>query len=714
MSRNEPGKANRRRVAQALTPADWRRCGAALKSRPTHSRLCMGAVFVVVVALAVTTRPAALAQQSVAGPVSFSRTVYPIFEAAQCRGCHTDDGVASATRLHFPEPNASPEDVEAFGVTLAVLVNRDDPSRSLLLNKPTNRERHTGGERIHPGSFEEQALTEWVRHLATVPGDAVAAARERLASSNAPATHDQPLRRLTHSQYNNTVRDLLGDHSRPADRFPPEDFVNGFRNQLRTQGMPPLLAEAYSTAAEKLALNAFRAGDVNNLVPCRPSGAKDVTCRDQFVRTFGRRAFRRPLDDREFQRYAALFNLQAARTGRFLDGARVVVEAMLQSPKVLFRIESAGGHDYAVASRLSYMLWDTMPDERLLEAAANGELRSRDGIERIARAMLGDPRAREAVDEFFAEWLRFDRTLGSAKDRRRYPEFTPELAAMMVQETRLLLGHLVWDDGNFMEAFTAGYSFLNADLANVYGVPAPSGEFDRVTLPPASRRAGLLGHASFLSSNAGPVETSPTARGIFVREQFLCQHVPNPPPGVNTEVPEPTIDKPLARRQRLQAHVTNPTCATCHRLMDPIGFGLENYDAIGQWRDQEVIEFESTRRNAPPKKVELPIDRKGEIAGLANGAFADPIEIGRILADSRACQECVVKQVFRYAFGRPETPADRDTIKAASTQFRDSGFRFKELLVALVRSPQFLEGLDGPADHLGQGNGGPEGRRRVR
>src|SRR5216683_1698577 len=284
-----------------------------LGSRMRASRWWM-LVFVMVSALAADALRAGV--QSAPAAISFSRTVYPIFEAAQCRGCHADDGVASATRLHFPEPNASPDEIEAFGITLAALVDRTDPARSLLLNKPTNRVRHTGGVRVQPGSFDEEALVAWVRHLAAVPEADVAAARERLAAGTTASTPNQLLRRLTHSQYNNTVRDLLGDYSRPADRFPPEDFVNGFKNQLRTQGMAPLLAEAYSTAAEKLALNAFRAGDVNGLLPCKPSSATDVKCRDRFVQGFGLRAFRRPLSDVELRRYAALFTAQAAKTGQ--------------------------------------------------------------------------------------------------------------------------------------------------------------------------------------------------------------------------------------------------------------------------------------------------------------------------------------------------------------------------------------------------------------
>jgi len=178
----------------------------------------------------------------------------------------------------------------------------------------------------------------------------------------------------------------------------------------------------------------------------------------------------------------------------------------------------------------------------------------------------------------------------------------------------------------------------------------------------------------------------------FVREHLLCQVVPNPPPGVNTNLPEPaTADAVRAKRERMLTHVENPSCSGCHRLMDPIGFGLEKYDAIGAWRDQEVIELAGEGRRARPVNVD--ITATGEIAGLANSTFGDSRALGRVLASSPICQDCVVKQLFRYGFGRPETPADRATVNAAAAMFRESGFKFKEILIALVRSPQFLEGL---------------------
>lgn len=605
------------------------------------------------------------------GQISFVEKVYPVLEASQCRMCHTRSGVASATRLHFPDKDADAGAVRRFGLGLRALVDAREPGKSLLLEKPTNRVQHVGGERIRAGSDAARSLEAWVRYLAAL---------KDLDASGLVQSHGLGVmtRRLTHSQYNNTIRDLLGDPSRPALRFPPEDFVDGFKNQSRNQGMPPLLVEAYSTAAERLAANAFRAADANGLIPCKPAGVNDAKCRDNFIRQFGLRAFRRPLSDTEVSRYAAAF------TGRktFHEGARVVVEAMLQSPKFLF-VDSGAG-DYAIAGRMSYFLWDTMPDEALFAAAKRGDLRTAEGRERVARRMLEDSRAAQARDEFFGQWLRFDRVLHSSKERRRYPEFSPELAAAMVEETRLLLQHLVNSNGNFLDFLTADYGFLHSDLATLYGLPAPSGQFAMVRFPADARRAGLLGQASFLASTAGPAETSPTARGIFIREQLLCQHVPPPPPNVNTTLPDADEEKPLTRRQRLAAHVENAACASCHQLMDPIGFGLEHFDALGKWREKEVL-------LAGKKQLSLPLETTGEIAGLTGAKFEDARQLGKILAESRVCQECIVRQVFRYANGRPETDADEAAIQKLAAEFKGSGFKFRELLVGVAKGNEFAD-----------------------
>jgi hypothetical protein len=392
----------------------------------------------------------------------------------------------------------------------------------------------------------------------------------------------------------------------------------------------------------------------------------------------------------ELQRYTAAFSAQARETGKFLDGARAVVEAMLQSPKFLFHVEAGPDGksvDYAIASRLSYLLWDTMPDNALLDAAAKGELRTAAGRERAAQRLLANPQASQSLDEFFNQWLRFDRVMNAFKERRKYPEFSLEMAAEMVEETRRLLQHLVWNNGNFMELLTADYGFLSSDLATLYKLPAPPGQFELSRFPASTRRAGFLGHGSFLAATAGPTDTSPTARGIFVREQLLCQHVPPPPPNVNTMLADLTEEKPLTRRQRMTEHAINPACSSCHRLMDPIGFGLESFDAIGRWREKESV-------STPAKKFDLPLDTGGEIAGIPNSAFSEPKQLGRILAESPVCQECVIRQIFRYAYGRLETPADQETIHQLFVKFRDSGFHFKDVLIALVRSPEFLRGLD--------------------
>jgi hypothetical protein len=615
-----------------------------------------------------------------AAETPFSTSVYPALERAACRSCHSHDGVASATRLRFPETGASAVRIDEFGKSLVTLVDRAHPDQSLLLQKPTNRAAHTGGERIKRGGSEDAVLRAWVGQLAAMTDAEVARARAYREDAR-PAAAGPVLRRLTNIQYNNTVRDLVGELSQPANQFPPEDFVNGFKNQYEAQSLSPMHFEAYSAAAERLARNVFKRGDAADLIGCKPS----PQCRSQFVRSFLLKAFRRPADGKEQKRYEALFD-----TG----GAQAVIEAVLQSPHFLFRLDETPEpmlKPYAAASRLSYALWNTMPDATLLQSAANGELSTPNGLRRAARRLLDDPKARESLDDFVSQWFRFDRVIATGRDRRTYPKFNRETATAMTEESRRFVADLVWNDRNFMELFTSEYGYVNEALAALYGVPAPAKEFDAVKFAPESERGGVLGQALFLTLTSKPSDTSPTSRGLFVREQFLCQHVANPPPGVSANLPPLNESKAQTNRERMAMHASDATCAACHILMDPIGLGLEKFDAIGARREKAKLVFYPLDRKSkePPKTVELDLDTSGRVAGIADSAFSSPRELGAILSKTAQCQECIVKQYFRYTAGRTESPADRLMIHKVYEQFRDSGFRFQEMIVALLTAREF-------------------------
>lgn len=640
--------------------------------------------------------PVASAQATGAVDESFfALKLHPVLHAAQCVRCHNDNGVASETRLIFPKADAGRAQITALGLTLLDLVDQQNPEQSLLLAKPTKRVKHTGGQRIKPGSDEEAVLLTWINYLAGLSDEQVRQAREKIARGQQRGLTSLTVRRLTHSQYDHTVRDLLGDQIQPASSFPKEDFINGFKNQLEGQGVSPLQAEAYGKAAERLAAAAFRGGDQRGLIPGKPASPTDALCANKFVRQFGLKALRRPLTDDEVRLYLDLLLKESGRTQDFLSGAGMAVEAMLQSPHFLFRVERGGPNaQYEVASRLSYFLWDTMPSDELLEAAARGELATVEQIEATARRMLDDARARASLEEFLAQWMRFDRALAATRDRRRFREFNAEVAAAMVEETRQLFNHLVWRDQNFMEFFTANYTFVNSDLARLYGLPAPSEEFARVEYPADSGRSGVLGHGSFLVLTSKPAETSPTARGLFVRNQFLAHEIPPPPAGVNTVLPNVTENAPLSNRQRLEIHLNSEACANCHRLIDPIGLGFEQYNAIGVFQKKMSLQFGSRydeSRGRRTTTVELDVDPSAYIQGMDDSEFSTPKELGRLLADSNACQRCIVKQLFRYAFGREETPSDQPVIDGLLQKFRNSGFRFRELVVALVTSDLFLQ-----------------------
>ncbi|MFN0102368.1 MAG: DUF1592 domain-containing protein [Bryobacteraceae bacterium] len=607
------------------------------------------------------------------GPEYFAAQVLPAMHRANCEGCHSAGaGVAAGTRFRFPEGELSKEEWTRFGLSLHTLVNRKDPAQSILIHKPTKRVAHAGGERIAPGSADEAVLRTWAGYLATntKPTDKFEIAERR-------GERKPVLRRLTNTQYNNTVRDLLGDDTRIADQFPPEDFVNGFRNQFQSQNVSPMLAEAYATGAEKLAKSAFRGGDTRGLAPCKEQTA---SCGAKFIKEFGKKAFRRPLLENEQARYLKLWAI---------GGAPMVVEGMLQSPNFLLRTENGAEpswRPYEVASRLSYALWNSMPDAELFRATAAGELAAPEGLEKQARRMLSDPRARNTVDEFASEWLRFDSLFAAVKERASFPMYTPELALAMTEEARKLVEYLVWEKRNFMEFYSADYAFVSTPLAKLYNVPSPAEEFGRVSLPPETERAGVLGQAMLLAATAKPSETSPTARGLFVREHFLCQEVPQPPPGVNANLPLNSREKPMTNRERLATHLSNESCASCHTLIDPIGYGFEKFDAVGQRREKLKIVFAPERKDkGKSETVLLDLDTSGSVAGAPNSAFRSPRELGTILAGNAQCQQCVVKQLFRYYHGRMEKAGDAATLRHSFDDFKKSGFHFQELMVSLLR-----------------------------
>jgi hypothetical protein len=307
--------------------------------------------------------------------------------------------------------------------------------------------------------------------------------------------------------------------------------------------------------------------------------------------------------------------------------------------------------------------------------------------------MLADPKARGALQEFFAQWLQLDRLANTVKDRRLFPRFRPEVAAAAGEETQRFLEDLVWNDRNFMEFLTADYSFVNSDLATLYELPPPKTEFGRVQYPEDSKRAGILGQASFLAATSQPGETSPTVRGLFIRDRLLCQKVPDPPPGVNTDLPPQTEGGLRGTRERLSLHVSNPTCASCHRLIDGVGFGFEHFDAVGAWRDKQYILYYRTGRDRDQREnaieTYVDIDSQAEVKGIPDSTFSSPKDLSRILAGNEECRKCVVKQLFRYTFGRPETAADGPLIDEAYRRFEASGFHFKELMLALALSEEF-------------------------
>jgi hypothetical protein len=502
---------------------------------------------------------------------------------------------------------------------------------------------------------------------------------------------DTPLRRLTRFEYNNTVRDLLGDTTNPANAFPPEADVGGFDNQAAALTASELLIEQYMKAAEGISERATT--NLSTLLPdCSPATDGEAECGAHFIATFGKRAFRRPLTDDETARFQALFDFATADPdmGTFEDGIQLVIQGMLQSSQFLYRPEFGEADPvdvdvvrlthWEMASKLSYMIWNTMPDDTLLAAAQAQQLGTKDEIAAQARRMLAHDRAKDAIRNFHRQWLRLAHLDTISKDTTVYPAYSDALRPMWKEEIERFIEHVVLeDDGKLGTLFTAPYSFLNADLASFYGDdvvgPAPGGAaFEKVSMDPA-HRAGLLTQGALMAVHAEGNQSSPVFRGKFVREQLLCQTLPLPPANLVIEPPE--LDPSKTTREQFEEIGANPDCASCHALMNPIGFGFENFDGVGLWRDTQ---------NGKP------IDNTGEITATESldGTFAGPIDLAGKLAQSPEVASCVSSQWFRFAYNRTVTPDDACNLDVVNEAFAASGYDIRELIVALTQTETFL------------------------
>ena len=490
-----------------------------------------------------------------------------------------------------------------------------------------------------------------------------------------------PLRRLTHWEFDNTIRELLGDDARHGEGFPTETSAHSFNNQAANLGVTPLLAEEYLRATEAIAANAV--ADLTALLPCEPGGGED-NCAAAFIDDFGPRAFRRPLTEQQRDDLLAFYDANKADHG-FDAAIELLIQRFLQSPYFLYRVELGMAEpddtgaipldDYEIASRLSYLLWGSMPDDELFAAAEAGDLQNPDGIAAQAERMLGDPRARAAVASFHRQWLQLDTVDTMNKDASVIDDLDDELRTSLKEGTVAFLEDVVFDGaGDLGTALTAEYTFANDTLAPLYGVPAPGSSTPvRVDLP-EGERAGLLTEASVLALTAKPNQTSPVIRGAFIQARLRCEILPEPPPDVDATPPE--VDENATTRERYAQHTADPTCAACHQIIDPLGFGLEHYDAMGRWRDDE---------NG------LPIDASGTIVDADNGDsdFDGALELAQILSGEQAVRECFVDQWFTFAHGRAPEEGDTCSVDSLRTTFEESGDDIPTLLIELTRTPSF-------------------------
>jgi hypothetical protein len=489
-----------------------------------------------------------------------------------------------------------------------------------------------------------------------------------------------PLQRIGRAQYANSVRDILKVAVDPA-RLPEDEKYGAFDGNVVVP-ITDLVVEQYVSAAEAAARLALP--EIEALVPCDRAALGDAPCARRFIETFGKRAYRRPLEADEADRYEELYGAFAAKG--YPDALRIIVQTMLQAPSFLYRVEllptaaTSGAIEpldgYELASRLSFFLLSTTPDDALLDAAESGELT--DGATLMAQAdrLLEDERFADTLGSFHLQWLELTRLSSLARDEELFPEYTPELGAAMRDETLRFVDYVIREgDARFETLLTAPYSFPSGPLLPIYDIDESDVSSDGPTM--LEHRAGILTQPSFLTAHAHYNQTSPVQRGKVIIRNVLCQALPDPPPNVNATPPDPSPD--ATTRERLAEHQNDTSCRSCHRGIDGIGLGLENFDALGRYRTMESGQE---------------IDATGTIVGTdQEGDFDGALELAERIASSSDAQRCMTTQWLRFALGRPDTRADTCTIDALAASFADADGDIRALLRSIVASDAFRSKL---------------------
>jgi hypothetical protein len=489
---------------------------------------------------------------------------------------------------------------------------------------------------------------------------------------------------ITAEQYGNSLAYIFGPGIDTQVQFAPVARNEGLlANSLATAGVSMGQVQTIQSVAASVASQVVDVENRSHLIACRPESVDgpDYACSAQFVAEVGRLLFRRALTEDEIATFAEQAGSAAEELEDFYSGLEVVLEGLLIHPEVLFVVENAEPDPdnagqlrldaYSLASRLSFFLWNAGPDDELLAAAESGELQAPGGIEQAVERMLASPRLVDGMRAFFDDMLVFDEFKTLAKDATIYPEFTSVTAQDAREQTlRTIIDHTLNKEQDYRDLFTSRSTFMSPALAIVYGVPAQPG-WAPYTFDEDSPRAGLLTQVSFLALTSHPGRSSVTLRGMALRERLLCQTVPEPPPGIDfSVVSNPDAHYPT-QRQRVAAHLETPSCAGCHRITDPIGLSLEQFDGAGGYR---LTENGAT------------IDASG---GLDGFEFDGAIGLGEALRENPELPRCLVQRVYSYATGGPPEIEARPALNYFNEEFAAQGYQLRDLLRTIALSKAF-------------------------